>query len=132
MKDDVPNSMFAERYGIANALYLADQAEDLSKFRVIVYCDNLKALQKRGFIKHTAKSKYYPKEKAEQDWFDQYIKPYIEKCAEYETRHVKGHLTQDKWHPISKRNFMNDWCDKEAKRVMRAEVLARQEVLRNG
>ena len=130
IKQSVKGSTHAEQYGIANALFLADKAEDLSKFRVIVYCDNLFALRHRGKINHTPKSKYYAKEVEQKEFFDTYIKPYVDKCAEYETRHVKGHLEQENWQSGA-RNFMNDWCDTEAKRLMRLALRARMEEVRS-
>lgn len=130
-KQSIKGSTHAEQYGIANALHIANKAEDLSKFRVIVYCDNLKALQTKSFIKHTPKSSYYQREVEQQEFFDTYIKPYIDKCAEFETRHVKGHLAKGDWHNGSARNFMNDWCDQEAKRLMRVALRARLDEVKN-
>lgn len=129
-KQSIKGSTHAEQYGIANALYLADQAEDLSQFRVIVYCDNLKALQTSNFIKHTPKSHYYAKEVEQQEFFDTYIKPYVDKCQEFVTRHVKGHQAQHNW-ATGARNFMNDWCDTEAKRLMRIALRARLDEVKN-
>ena len=80
IKSQINGSTTAEMYGIANALYLADQVEDLSKFRVIVYCDNLKALQKKVRNPYTPKSKYYAEKQAKKEWHDTYIKKYIDKC----------------------------------------------------
>lgn len=122
IKEEVKGSTHAEMRGVANALYLADQVEDLSKFRVIVYCDNLKALQRKVTVKHTPRSKYYAAEKEKKDWHDTYIRKYIDKCKEYETRHVKGHLPKSKWSSTSKRHYMNDWCDQESKRVLRDKI----------
>lgn len=122
IKSEVISSTKAELYGVANALYLADQLEDLSKFRLIVYCDNYDVLHRDYSIKHTPKSKYYEKELEEKLWHDEHIVAYTSKAKKYEPRHVKGHLSKHEWSPVSKRNYMNDWCDREAYRVLREKI----------
>lgn len=131
IKQSVKGSTHAEQYGIANALFLADKAEDLSQFKVIVYCDNKFALRTDWKITHTPKSKYYAKQVEQKEFYDTYIKPYVDKAGSIEMRHVKGHQEQENW-ATGARNFMNDWCDTEAKRLMKLALRAHWEEVRRG
>lgn len=130
IKQSVKGSTHAEQYGIANALFLADKAEDLSQYRLIIYCDNKFALRDDWKITHTPKSKYYAKQVEQKEFFDTYIKPYLDKASSYEMRHVKGHQEQENW-ATGARNFMNDWCDTEAKRLMKLALRARWEEVKS-
>lgn len=118
LKEKTEDSYKAERLGLANALFLANKIADLEKHRLIIYCDNV------GAIKDWSSSKNLQNEKRieKKQWFDKNIKPFLEKAAEYELRHVKAHLPKEQWDKTSKRNYMNDWCDKEAQRLRKREV----------
>lgn len=109
----VKGSSHAELYAIANALHIVKRTYDLSKYKLIVYSDSLYAL-KNHLDGTLTKQK---EDRAEV--YDKYIKPYIEKAAEYEARHVKAHLDKEKWGPNPARFFMQDWCDQEVHRLMR-------------
>lgn len=130
IKQSVKGSTHAEQYGIANALFLANKAEDLSQYRLIIYCDNKFALRTDWTVKVTPISKRYQKQYEQKVFFDTYIKPYLEKADSYEMRHVKGHIEQEDW-ATGARNFMNDWCDTEAKRLMRIALRARLDEVKN-
>lgn len=126
IKQSVKGSTHAEQYGIANALFLANKAEDLSQYRLIIYCDNKFALRTDWTVKVTSISKRYQKQYEQKVFFDTYIKPYLDKAGSFEMRHVKGHAEQEDW-KSGARNFMNDWCDVEAKRLMKLALRARWE-----
>lgn len=121
LKQKVNGSTTAERLGLANALFITNNVVDLSKHKLIVYCDNMYALEKPK-VNKTPASKHYAKKFESKKWFEEFVEPYLTKAASYETRHVKGHLKRENWDKTSKRNYMNDWCDKEAARLRQAEV----------
>lgn len=119
IKTNVSNSTEAERVGVANALWLASRALDISKHRLVLYCDNLAALNpvrstgKTGKKKQQAKQQYL--------FFQQSIEPLLQKALAYDARHVKGHLERTARHRMKARHHLNDWCDKEAKRLLDEE-----------
>jgi len=118
IKQPCTDSTNAERLGLANALWLADQNIDLSKYRLIVYCDNVAALRRRT-LRKTPASKIYQDAFAYNAWFEANVEQYLFKAAEYTTRHVKGHLKRSHWSKDSHRNYMNEWCDHHAKNLLR-------------
>lgn len=106
-------SSHAELYAIANALHILGKHYDLSKYKLILYADNLYALQ--NHIDGTLK-------KPKQDHlevYDKWIRHHLDKAAEFEARHVKAHLPKSQWGRNSARFFMQDWCDQEVHRLMR-------------
>ena len=106
-------SSHAELYAIANALHILARSYDLSKYKVILYADNLYALQNH-------KDGNLPKKnKDHKPVYDKYIRPHIDKARAFEARHVKAHLPQSQWGPNRARFFMQDWCDQEVHRLMR-------------
>jgi hypothetical protein len=125
IKTKVTNSFWAESMGLANGLFIADKATDLTKQKLIVYCDNIQALTELP-INVTPASKHYSYRKLRNSFYKKHIKAILEKTLKHETRHVKGHLKKEDWDKNSKRNFMNDWCDREAKRLLRNAVKARR------
>lgn len=117
-KEYSSGSYWAETRGIANALsILNSQVKNLEKYKIILYCDNNVALIEPR-IKNTPASKHHKASLEKRKFYDDHIKSILLKAREYETRHVKGHLPEHKWDTGSKRNFMNNWCDEEAKRYM--------------
>lgn len=109
----VKGSSHAELYAIANALHIIGNHYDLSKYKLILYADNLYALQN-----HKDGTLTKPKED-HKDVYNTWIKPYLDEAQEFEARHVKGHLPKDQWGTNPARFFMQDWCDTEVHRVMR-------------
>lgn len=106
-------SSHAELYALANALHIIGKRYDLSKYKLIVYSDNLYALQ--NHLDGTLR-----KPKADhQEVYDKWIKPHLEKVAQFEARHVKGHLPKEQWGPNPARHYMQDWCDTEVHRIMK-------------
>ncbi len=108
-------SSHAELYAIANALHIVGKRYDLSKYRLIVYSDNLYALQNHidGTLKKPKPDHRYV--------YNQWIKEHIVKAAQFEARHVKAHLPKKKWGGAT-RFYMQNWCDKEVHRVMQVAV----------
>lgn len=105
-------SSHAELYAIANALHIIGKRYDLSKYKLIVYSDNLYALQ--NHIDGTLK-----KPKADHaEVYNKWIRPYLEKAGEFEGRHVKAHLPKEQWGGAT-RFYMQNWCDEEVHRIMK-------------
>ena len=115
-KEPTDHSDVAERYGIANALYIASKAVDLHQYRIVLYCDNKAALTPPRSSNKTGRHKQ--KAIKMQVFYTQNIQKYLHMAKGYEVRHVKGHLDKSLWSTVSKRNYLNDWCDKEAHRQM--------------
>jgi ribonuclease HI len=118
---EIVSAIEAERRGIANALYIADQLEDLSRLKIILYCDNVGAMSPRPLTK-TRASKYYWIAKKYNEWYDEHIGNVLNKAHSFELRHVKGHLSKGEWSSSSARNFMNDWADREARSILKKYV----------
>lgn len=118
-------SSHAELYAIANALHILARSYDLSKYKVILYADNLYALQnhKDGTLNLNSNKK---KKQEHIEVYNKYIRPHIEKAALFEARHVKAHLPKTQWGQNRTRFFMQDWCDQEVHRLMK---IARKLVL---
>lgn len=116
IKEDVSNSTEAERVGVANALWLAGQAMDISKHRLVLYCDNLAALNPVRPSTKTGTKRQQAKRQLE--FFQKNIEPYLQKALTYDARHVKGHLERTARHRMKARHHLNDWCDKEAKKLL--------------
>ena len=121
IKGRVENSVYAERVGINNALFIVNKLVDLSKYKLILYCDNEVALNDVK-VKVTPKSKHYQKQYLAHKFYENNIKPYLQKAMSYETRHVKGHLPESEWNKDSKRNLMNQQCDTMAHGLLRKET----------
>lgn len=118
IKDDTSSAIEAELFALANALYIVGQIEDLNKHNLIVYCDNQGALVEPKITK-TPASRYYKRQVERNTWFHEHIKVQLDKARAYELRHVKGHTPRKYWNSsYSSRSYMNDFCDKEAVRVL--------------
>lgn len=113
IQQPVKGSSHAELYALANALHIVNRDYDLSKYRLIVYSDNMYALRNHldGTIKG-AKPQHM-------ETYKRYIKPVIKKALVYESRHVKAHLPQSEWSTSSARHYMQNWCDEEVHRIMK-------------
>lgn len=109
-------SSHAELYALANALHIVGKRYDLSKYKLIIYADNLYALQ--NHIDGTLKK---PKEDHE-EVYNKWIKPHLDRALQFEARHVKAHLPKTQWGPSPARFFMQDWCDQEVHRIMKIAV----------
>jgi ribonuclease HI len=128
MSKDCKGSSHAELYAVANALHILNQNFDLTKYKVIFYSDSLYALKNHidGSITKT-------KSKADrQKVYDKYIRPYLDKAAAYEARHVKAHLPKSQWGATPARFYMQDWCDQEVHRVMKIGIQIAIEKARKG
>lgn len=125
MKGQVKGSSHAELYAIANALHIVAREHDLSKYKVIVYSDNLYALKNHvdGTLKKSAGKEF-------RTVYNRYISPYIKGAGEYEARHVKAHLPKEKWSTFSARHYMQNWCDTEVHRIMKIAVKEAMVIIR--
>ena len=110
---DCKGSSHAELYAIANALHIIGKRYDLSKYKLILYSDNVYALQNHldGTLKNPKKD--------HKEVYEKWIKPYLDKASKFEARHVKGHLPKSQWGASPARFFMQDWCDTEVHRIMK-------------
>lgn len=106
----------AEQYAIANALHILAKHYDLSKYKLIVYADNLYAL------KNHKEDNLPKKNKEHRAVYDKYIRSHVDNARDFEARHVKGHLPKSQWGRNTARFFMQDWCDREVHRLMRVGV----------
>lgn len=130
LKQSVDGSTEAERYGIANALAILDKMIDISEYRIILYCDNESSLKTTGYVRNTPKSRYYEKQLATQEWYDEYVNKYLHKAKSYDLRHVKGHTSRSEWSTTSKRNYMNNWVDVHARNLLRHAIEKKKGELR--
>lgn len=121
----VKGSSQAELYALANALHIINKNYDLTKYKLIVYSDNLYALRN-----HLDGSLAIQK-KDRQQVYDKFIRPIINKVKVYEARHVKAHLPKEQWFPNRTRFFMQDWCDQEVHRIMKIACKIKGEQIRN-
>lgn len=110
-------SSHAELYALANALHIVSRSYDLSKYKLIVYADNLYALQNHidGTLKRGKNAEH-------RNVYNKWIKPHLDKALQFEARHVKAHLPKEQWGPSPARFFMQNWCDEEVHRVMKIAV----------
>lgn len=118
LKEYTKSSSDAELQGLSNALYILDKSKDLSAYRLIIYCDNTDALGDIAVSKRRKTTKGHMRK----EFFETNILTILKKAKSYETRHVKAHVHKSEWHATSSRNYMNDWCDREARSVMRLRV----------
>lgn len=119
IKENVENSTEAERVGVANALWLASKAFKLSEHRIVLYCDNLAALNPvRPSTKTGAKRQ---RAKYQLEFYQKNIEPYLQQSLTYDARHVKGHMERTARHRMKARHHLNDWCDKMAKELLQEE-----------
>ncbi len=109
-------SSHAELYAIANALAIIGKQHDLSRYKLIVYSDNLYALQ--NHLDGTLGKKKTNKNNEHKQVYDKWIRPYVIKAHQFEARHVKAHLPKAKWGGAP-RFYMQNWCDKEVHRIMK-------------
>ena len=119
IKEDVTNSTEAERVGVANALWLASRAFDISECRIVLYCDNLAALNPVRPSTKTGQKRQAAKKQLE--FYQKNIEPFLQKALTYDARHVKGHLERTARHRMKARHHLNDWCDKEARELLQKE-----------
>lgn len=113
------NPTIAEAHTILNALHLVFRQNISANTRVIINTDSMNAI----YIFTTNKdmiSKYRIKGWKElQRHLDKAksLKPGVTDKIHIEFRHVKAHVSTD-----TARTFVNEWCDQEAKRVLRKEI----------
>ena len=119
IKENVSNSTEAERVGVANALWLVSQTHDIQKHRLVLYCDNLAALNPVRPSTKTGAKKQAAKQQLE--FYQRNIEPYLQKSLTFDVRHVKGHLERSARHRMKARHHLNDWCDKEARGLLQEE-----------
>ena len=100
IKQHTKGSSHAELYAIANALHIVGRSYDLSKYKLIIYADNLYALRN-----HKDGTLNKPKED-HLEVYNKWIRPHIDKAQEFEARHVKAHLPKSKWGASTARFFM--------------------------
>lgn len=117
MKESCKGSTQAELYAIANALHIVAKTYDLSKYRLILYSDNVQAINNHIQRKMKLNTKSWFR-----DVYDEYIRYHISTAAEFEARHVKAHVPHEKWGANFARHFMQDWCDREVHRLMRITI----------
>ncbi len=116
IKQECKGSSHAELYGLANALYIVGRDYDLSKYKLIVYGDNLYAIQNHIDGTMTTKKEDH------KEVYDKWIRPHLDKALQFEARHVKAHLHKSKWGASPARFFMQDWCDREVHRIMKVAL----------
>lgn len=116
IESHVENSTEAERVGVASALWLVSKAVDIKTHRIIIYCDNESAMRPVRLSNKTGAKKQRAKQQLE--FYQKNIEPVLQRAGGYEIRHVKGHLERNPRMKRKTRHFMNDWCDKEAKRLL--------------
>lgn len=121
IREPCTDSTNAERQGLANALWLLDRQIDVSKYKLVVYCDNVAALRRRS-LRKTPASRVYQEAAAYNRWFAEHIESVLFKASEYSTRHVKSHVKRSRWSSNSSRNYMNDWCDRRALKLLREHI----------
>lgn len=101
-KHNPKSALFAEMQCIANALHTLLAQQELPKFNLLVInCDCLPAFEHISFNSKFEVGKMI------------FMQLKFLRCR-YEFRHVKAHNGI----PDS-RSWVNDWCDKEAKKMMR-------------
>lgn len=127
IRENVSNSTEAERVGVANALWLISKSFDISKHRLVLYCDNLAALNPVRPSTKTGAKKQRAKQQLE--FFQKNIEPYLQKALAFDTRHVKGHLERTARHRMKARHHLNDWCDKEARELLQQERKKYEQVI---
>lgn len=115
---------------IANALHILSTRYDLSKFKLVLYCDNASALnepkdpQKKQYTNPNKIAGYNIKV-GRLKWYKKYIGVHLDKFVSVDRRLVKGHLPMHQWDNGNKGSYLNRWCDKECKRLKRKELLRR-------
>lgn len=97
---EVANSTEAERVGIAAALWIADKKFDLTKCRIILYCDNISAMDPVKLFNKTGKRRSHAKK--EHAFFENNINKYLQKAIQVDKRHVKAHLDRTARHRMKK------------------------------
>lgn len=121
IKPTVRGSTDAERFALANALFIADRISDLEKLNLIIYCDN-KYAYTEPINKLSPASKNYEYRQRNVQIFKEHIEAYLKKAKSYELEHVKGHSAKRKWRVPNTKYNMNHWCDKKARELLRREV----------
>lgn len=121
IKSKVESPTHAECMAIVNALhavfYMLFQDNTMSKVRmIIVNTDSMNA--KHVFENDELKIREYRLKKYSQQFYGKFEwmckKTFGKKCkVEFQFRHVKAHQNTD-----TPRTYINDWCDKEAKKHM--------------
>lgn len=116
IESDVQNSTEAERVGVASALWLVNKIVDIKQYKIIIYCDNASAMKPLRPSTKTGTKKQRTKQQLA--FYQKNIEPYLQRALTYDIRHVKGHMERSAKHLMRKRHYMNDWCDKEARRLL--------------
>lgn len=113
-KDSVNSSHEAEFKAIINALYILVKNEITPITRVIINTDSLTTI---NLINAE------PQKQAKSKWGKELIQTYKKFIKKHglkdkiEFRHVVSHL-----HKNTARNWVNDWLDKEAKKILRKKI----------
>lgn len=112
--DEVMPSHEAETIAMQGAITALLGRNIKENTKVIYYCDNTTVLRMidNSFTKSGKKYKH--------------ITEQLQKDLEYmtvETRHVKGHTSKQYTKGAEKRYYLNDWCDKNARAMMRHKRL---------
>lgn len=113
---EIDNSTEAERVGVAAALWIVEQKIDITKYKIILYCDNEAAMKPVRPSNKTGRKKQRAKQQLA--FFEKNIHKHLQRALSYDVRHVKGHMERSARHRMKKRHYMNDWCDKAARAVL--------------
>jgi len=113
---DVNNSTEAERVGVANSLWLANKMVDLTKHKIILYCDNLSAMKPVGYSNKTGTKRQRGKQQLV--FFQKNIEPYLQKAMITDIRYIKGHALRSKRFKPKARHIVHDLCDQGARRIL--------------
>ena len=113
---DVENSTEAERVGVANSLWLANKMVDLTKHKVILYCDNMSAMKPIGYTNKTGAKRQRGKQQLA--FYQKNIEPYLQKAKITDIRYIKGHALRSKRFKPKPRHLIHDLIDREAKKLL--------------
>lgn len=114
--NDIENSTEAERVGVANSLWLVNKMVDISKYKIILYCDNMSAMKPVGFSNKTGAKRQRGKQQLA--FYQKNIEPYLQKAMTTDIRYIKGHLARSKKFKLQTRHMAQDLCDQEAKKIL--------------
>lgn len=116
INSDIGNSTEAERVGVANSLWLANKMVDLTKHKIILYCDNLSAMKPVGYTNKTGTKRQRAKQQLV--FYQKNIEPYLQKAMITDIRYIKGHATRSSRFKPKTRHLVHDLIDKEAKQIL--------------
>lgn len=107
----IPNSRDAELYALYAALQFVAKASYPAGTKVIYYADNATVIQ-------VIDDSFTEKTRRKYEGLIELAKE-VFAGMEVETRHVKSHTRNHHKKDAPKRFYMNDWCDKNARAMMR-------------